>query len=351
MIDYQIKYSPEDFYVDELLTLENQHRNVAKYCYYHLEKKGYTTFEAIENILNFFKLSIDSIGYAGLKDEDAITKQHISVNRSLDEQNINEFNTLFDCNNDKYIFLRYIQSGDLPITIGNLLGNCFNIRLRNLSNKFLQLIGDEKKFDIFFINYYGIQRFGLPNQIKNTHHIGKAIINNDFKIALMELSKQNSPAGLGAKHYVGNPKDYFSTLSPNLVAFFQSAYYSHLWNNEIIKQILEMNINHQQYDLDGMHLYMPVIPKDYLRLMGAEKLKNIRVVYENQQFKKVEHIRSKILQSFVNIINIKEDEYNQNKYVCNMSFYLPSGSYATVLIPQFLQYLFSREKEIYSVEV
>ena len=110
---FKLKSMPSDFIVSESLILPQYFGNHrAQFNYYFLEKCGYSTFDAIERIASLLNINTTDIGYAGLKDEDGITTQHVSISASLtsgiDFQKINE--TLFE--GDKFIQLRYLAKGN-----------------------------------------------------------------------------------------------------------------------------------------------------------------------------------------------------------------------------------------------
>ena len=111
---FKLKSMPSDFIVSESLILPQYFGNHrAQFNYYFLEKCGYSTFDAIERIASLLNINTTDIGYAGLKDEDGITTQHVSISASLtsgiDFQKINE--TLFE--GDKFIQLRYLAKGNI----------------------------------------------------------------------------------------------------------------------------------------------------------------------------------------------------------------------------------------------
>lgn len=54
-----------------------------KYKIFLLEKKGYSTSDAIASLSSYLSIDQAEVGYAGLKDEDGITKQKISIPSNL----------------------------------------------------------------------------------------------------------------------------------------------------------------------------------------------------------------------------------------------------------------------------
>ncbi|MBA2654073.1 MAG: tRNA pseudouridine(13) synthase TruD [Gammaproteobacteria bacterium] len=96
--------------------------------------------------------------------------------------------------------------------IAKLLGNSFRLRIRNLSEGFVSQLKNKPEHYTYFINYSGSQRFGLPNQVKNTHLIGKAIVLEQYNVALNELLKQSSETKDIATHYLQDPELFFQDL-------------------------------------------------------------------------------------------------------------------------------------------
>src|SRR5437867_13038790 len=72
-----IKQRPEDFFVQELPLYEPSGEGEHVYC--EIQKIGLTTFDAINRIADALHVSSRGIGYAGLKDARAITRQIFSI--------------------------------------------------------------------------------------------------------------------------------------------------------------------------------------------------------------------------------------------------------------------------------
>ena len=73
-----IKYIPEDFIVQEVLVTDHTSRDSGQpYVLLNLDKKGWSTFDAVREIESWFGISHAET--AGLKDSDGITSQKISV--------------------------------------------------------------------------------------------------------------------------------------------------------------------------------------------------------------------------------------------------------------------------------
>jgi tRNA pseudouridine13 synthase len=73
----KIKVTPDDFVVNEIVDVRL--RGSGRYRIYLLEKTGWNTLDAISSIADASGVDARLIGYAGLKDRHARTSQHISV--------------------------------------------------------------------------------------------------------------------------------------------------------------------------------------------------------------------------------------------------------------------------------
>src|SRR4051794_39145376 len=72
-----IKQRPEDFFVQEVPLYEPS--GEGEHVYAEVQKVGLTTFDAINAIARVLNISSRDIGYAGLKDARAITRQVLSI--------------------------------------------------------------------------------------------------------------------------------------------------------------------------------------------------------------------------------------------------------------------------------
>ncbi|MBI5355144.1 MAG: tRNA pseudouridine(13) synthase TruD [Candidatus Aenigmarchaeota archaeon] len=160
----RIKSSPEDFVVDEIPA-----ERPGKILIATMEKRNLTTPEAIKKIAFSLGIPEASIGFAGLKDKIAVTRQAISLERigpSLAERVSSEELKLFDFRYGGVLF---------P---GDLRGNEFTITIRDIkhdektSKKIVESFAKEA-VTRGIPNYFGEQRFGKE---KNNQTIGKDIV-------------------------------------------------------------------------------------------------------------------------------------------------------------------------------
>src|SRR5688572_28143035 len=72
-----LKARPEDFFVQEIPLYEPSGQG--EHVYAEIQKVGLTTFDAINRISRALNVSPRGIGYAGMKDAQAVTRQTVSI--------------------------------------------------------------------------------------------------------------------------------------------------------------------------------------------------------------------------------------------------------------------------------
>ncbi len=155
-------------------------------------KMNMDTVSAIGYISRMIHHSIKSIKFCGNKDKRGITTQRISMFNALPQEVIRA--TKLKCWS-KYIFIDNFEFSESELRLGLLKGNQFCIMLR-----FVQTEGDtieniienvcKSVNEIGFINYFGMQRFGVSNV--STNKIGKYVIKKDWKQAYFHILATNS---------------------------------------------------------------------------------------------------------------------------------------------------------------
>jgi len=161
-----------DFIVDEIplypFTGEGEHLVV------HVRKKDMTTWEMISAIAKYCKIKQRDIGYAGLKDKNAMTMQYISLLAKDNEEKLKTFN------HDKIKILSTTRHNN-KIRTGHLKGNHFKVRLKKVLGVQKDKLDSVTKWikEHGVPNYFGNQRFGTDG---NNWQEGKAIIEGKLKI-------------------------------------------------------------------------------------------------------------------------------------------------------------------------
>lgn len=337
MNNYKIKFINSDFKVTELSLMPNfVLQKKANNTYLLLEKSGMTTFDAIEQMKIFFDIDYKKIHAEGLKDEKAITKQIISIQKILTQREIVTFNNHYHINDNDFLKVEIVGYGISPVKEQSLHGNLFNINIRNLNYKFAVKLNEYIQNNQFFsfINYYDSQRFGMDGGPYNTHLIGKAIIENNYLTAFNEykLTKNNLNNKQISPLNNNEAKKYFKTLNPKKVNFFIAAYNSYLWNS-IASEFIEANNKSFQFNfLNVGKLHIP--NSNEFKCQTQICIKGYFLSENNFKILKINKHRMLVVTTALFSESIQKDVYHKGRYFINVSFFLPTGCYATMLINQ-----------------
>ena len=163
------KLCPEDFFVEELPLYPCSGQG--EHLYLQIEKRGLSTPEMLRQIAACLNLSAREIGYAGLKDTQAITRQWISVPASAEKHlaRLEQLQCLVLSSNRH----------DNKLRLGHLAGNRFRLRIRKPDpqakhNADLILQQLERQG---VPNRFGEQRYGL---LGNSHLLGHLLLHGNY---------------------------------------------------------------------------------------------------------------------------------------------------------------------------
>ena len=328
-MDYKIKQVPEDFAVEEMPSAEAG--KSGDYAYFWMKKKNYNTLRAVKTISDALRVSIRRIGWAGNKDKNAVTSQLISI-QNADHSTADNIEL-------KDISLQYFGQGAERIFLGNLRGNKFDIVVRNLSQKDYDLIaencGSLRKNGFLVPNYFDEQRFG-----GNNLEIGKALLKQDFA----------SAAELVYRRKAGNPIAELRKVHRSSLSLYLHAYQSLIFN-ELLSGHIERNsrsIARVDYK-NGTFLFPRSIIKNASlqvigfgsetdgeceRILGRHGLTRRSFVIRQLPGLSVEgSVRSAFVRvGDFKLGSLKSDELNRGRKRTRMSFFLPKGSYATIVV-------------------
>jgi len=165
--------SPGDFVVEEIASDKLNFQG--RHAIFLLTKRNRTTLDVIKEICSKTGVSMKEIGFCGMKDKHAVTKQYISIQRSDDV-------SLFENLKLKNASLKFIRFGP-RLYLGDLKGNRFKITLRlqrAYSEKFLRKLLENFKRGVEergIPNYFGYQRFGAK---LNNHVLGYRLVKGDY---------------------------------------------------------------------------------------------------------------------------------------------------------------------------
>ena len=340
----KIKSIPEDFLVEENLgrIINHEKKYDSKFVILILNKCGFTTFEAIENISKILKLDSSSIGYAGLKDEDGITWQKISLPiQKEDEIEYLKVELRKYEEEEKFIDIRFIGYSASTLHINDLSGNTFSIVLRNVSKQQIDNICQHKKYICVFPNYYDEQRFGMPGLPHVTHKVGEYLLQKNYEKAYFYFDYGNTGT---VNHFLEEDKEeFFKKLDPRRLSFYYNSNSSFIFNQELKE--LFCNIDKTEVEIcSGGKISFPNNMNDIVNkyLLNSVTSFTRHIVSEKEIIEKISY-RNNFGCAQINIKEVYDDYLNPEKYACRVTFSLPSGTYASLVIKHFL--VFKGEKE------
>lgn len=163
-----IKNRDEDFFVQEIPLYEASGEGEHIYC--EIQKVGIPTFAAIDRIARTLDVSTRDIGYAGMKDAKAITRQVLSIWGTTPEAVM----ALRIPDITVHWAARHVNK----LRLGHLAGNRFAIKIRGvqptdvIKAKAIMAALEQRGVP----NYFGEQRFGRRN---NNDKLGAALVRGD----------------------------------------------------------------------------------------------------------------------------------------------------------------------------
>ncbi len=173
-----IKQRPEDFLVDEIPAYDPV--GEGEHFYMLVQKRNLSTLEMLAILATHFGVDRGSLGYAGLKDKHAITRQVVSIHapgKKLDQT---------PSLRDDRLQILWTDYHTNKLRRGHLRGNRFSVRIRGVrptdvlpANRVLRRLADDG-----VPNALGEQRFGMR---ENNHIVGRHFIAGDFPAAIREL--------------------------------------------------------------------------------------------------------------------------------------------------------------------
>jgi tRNA pseudouridine13 synthase len=381
-----IKSAPEDFLVEELApdgTIFEFDRQTAHpdesgpYLHFVLQKNNWSTSSAISEISKRLHTSQSNFNFAGSKDKLAITTQLASVRGSSKEAILGM--------RIKDISINGVWSALGRVQLGDLLGNRFTIRVRDASDGAadkVAAIADE--LGGRFPNYFGEQRFGSSR--RNTHLVGEKLLKGEVEdAAIMYLcdseGEMHAEATLARKelvetrdfvralqsfprhlrlersmlaHLAKRPDDYsgaLCSLPRNILLMFIHAYQSDLFNRLLSERLIEgggaLELEEGEY-FCGDTLGFPDLNKTEgegwisAKLIGyntplnrreKELFDTLGIQKDAFRMKAIPEIASK--GTYRTLLAPLKD-FNFNGDTTTFSFALPSGSYATVAMREFM---------------
>lgn len=228
-IDFRFKQTPRDFVVEEIPLYEFS--GEGEHLVMFVRKKNLSTMEMVGIFARFLGIKNRDIGYAGLKDKHAMTKQYISIHKQHEE-------ALKNFEHEGIKILSTVHHNN-KIRIGHLKGNRFYIKLKKVNPTSAVKLDEALKniSDSGMPNYFGYQRFGNDGD----NHID------------------------GEKIAKGTKKE----RNPKIKKLLINAYQSHLFNMWLSRR-LEINTLVSSFEAKELEslLNMPI---DVIKNLKAQK--------------------------------------------------------------------------------
>jgi len=215
-----IKESPEDFVVEEItkngIVLEAGKTYSAKdlgmpepepgarFTTFVMQKRDWNTTQALITVARRFRRTIRSMGFAGTKDRASISTQLCSI-YGVGPDPISRFHA-------KDISINGAWQCSAAVKLGDLLGNRFTIKISGMERP--EQVGEiNKELGGMFPNYFGGQRFGTRD---NNAQIGIDIMKGDFESAttrfLTDTTNETNESAIEARKRLASEHDFAAAL-------------------------------------------------------------------------------------------------------------------------------------------
>jgi len=336
-IDFYFNSTGRDFSVEEV-PLYN-FCGSGEHLILKVRKKNLTTWDMVNILSSHLGVAKKEIGYAGLKDKNAVTTQYISLPKKF-ENKLNSFNHP----SIKILDKTYHKN---KIRIGHLKGNNFWVRLKRV--KGVQKTQIESLLNWIeqngMPNYFGLQRFGVE---KKNYLEGKAIVDGSLKIKDKKIREFLVSAYqsflfnklLAKRVEISNLLNEFSSkevelilnLEPNSLkeVKLQKNYFK-LLEGDLFMHYPFGKIFYEDLKIASERfLQKDISPTGLIAGKKVKLSKNVALKFENEYNKKIDANGSRrYFWIFPQFFDVKYIEHNA---WMELKFFLPKGSYATVLI-------------------
>jgi tRNA pseudouridine13 synthase len=215
----RLKRDPEDFQVEEVSAYpprcEGGPITIAKVTATNWEMN-----RLVRQLSRSLGIGRERIGFAGTKDKRAVTSQLMSF--PVPAERLMELSL-------HQIEISEPYPAKKGITIGDLIGNAFRIRVTDTELRDEQLsravaaTGEQLQALGGFPNFFGVQRFGAVRPI--THEVGKWIVKGDLERAVMTYAANPHPnerdEGREARARLQEERDFEAALDyyPKIMTF------------------------------------------------------------------------------------------------------------------------------------
>jgi len=381
----KLKQQPDDFRVEEIPSVEAGTKGA--FAFYRLEKRGWTTPDALAAIRRRWKVDFHRLSYGGLKDRHAHTIQYFTIHNGPDRDL-------------KHGTFQVTYLGRVPIAYSSehVRANRFAVTLRSLSAEDIARaeaalpeitkvgvpnyfddqrfgsVGDGSAFvarEMVLGNFEGALRLALAGPYEHDRAEAKrekATLNarwGDWPAAKAELPRGHARSIVD--YLVHHPTDFkgaCARLRPELQGLYLSAWQSHLWNRMLSRwladrvpadQLIRVRLKTGEV---GMPRSMPEsargewdqlslpLPSARLKLNPDAPWAGVVTAVMADEGIPLEEMRIKgmqkpffskgerIVKILVNDLSSEtgDDELNRGRCKIGIQFELPRGCYATMMV-------------------
>ncbi|MFE6848844.1 tRNA pseudouridine(13) synthase TruD [Streptomyces sp. NPDC057686] len=344
---FALKRRPEDFIVMESPVPRICSMEKGRWWYLKLWKRCYTTFESVSILADFFGCDERDVGYSGLKDEDAVTEQTVSIPAKA-SRNVDEFNQYYSgLPSERSLRIAPLGYSREPLHLGALLGNGFSITVRDLPLGVAEQVA-ERRHSTLFLNFYDIQRFGVPGAPRYSHLVGRALQTGRYGDALELVAGSSSDQAPSAYMWSGVPQEFFSRLDPRIVSLYYNAAVSFDWNAQLSQFLQNNQSDSDEVIRDGL-TFRFARDQETLALLLSE-LSELN--YEKHRpgrdgtVVRTTSSRATVLQTQIEAGPVIEDDLHPGRDCFEVSLFLPAGAYATTVVAQFFHQQICRSDEL-----
>ncbi|NPB06828.1 MAG: tRNA pseudouridine(13) synthase TruD [Aquificae bacterium] len=371
----RLKETPEDFFVKEVKNLKLKEKG--RYAYLLLRKRNLNTLDALNELSRSSGVPLKRFGFLGLKDKKAVTEQYLSVEEPTQE----ELERLLDASRED-MQLELVGFGDEPLKLGEFEGNYFRIKVKGVGRRERKVFARMRELvkNYGCENYFGEQRFGSVKHAKE--FVVKHLIRGDYEAALKEyltslkdkrlrrtlLKRWGDwesflrvmPAGSKPERELVKAlkrglsfKEAFNVLPKNVRLMFVFAYQSYLWNAVlyafVVRYLPHCTVPFLNWELAFFNRMSPRVWEEIKDLeipfLGfKEKPQNLKVELVLKEVLEREGVTPELARLERGGIKLFTDgkrkaffrpgnlSWEEKGSEVTLSFVLPPGSYATVLV-------------------
>lgn len=379
-IGYKLKVRPEDFQVEEEINFTPDGKG--PFGLYRFHKRGWNTVDALMKMARELRFPYQIFAYGGRKDRHAVTTQYITIRSSKPV----EFKS-------EPFSIEHVGQHSHAIAAEHIVANKFTITLRAIPERQTPIIGrNQREVESHGLaNYFDDQRFGMADRLRG--FAAAAFLRGDDEMGLRILLTNIHPeekrhakerktaidqawgdwkkcrdlavAGSERKAFdflVKNTSDFrgaVNLLPRDELSMMLSGYQSYIWN-EVLSRIIQSRGADLRafpgragrlifyHSLTGSHsqLDLPTIGPGAARTGDASADRTIDEVIAGEglsnRAKEIPWLRGAFLSSFMRpafleprdlqIGEAKVDELYPKRRCVTMSFRLPRGAFATMLV-------------------